>query len=144
MKNKYEIDGKSLFITTKLSATTDSVFISMDEVDELIDANPSIAKIKIGHQAGGSYHYETSVDALRLFIETSESVEIISRKGKEGYLIPIGESPFIKVVNKSTDSDRWLSQRARIIKESGGPWSEEQRLAWKQRFAYVAPEVPSV
>lgn len=138
MKNGYEVTNNVLFVTTKLHATNNSLFLSMDDIEEIVDENPSVTKIRLGHQAGGSSYYECSLDDLRSFIETS-TLEITLKKGREGYVIPIDDSPFVKQVNKSSDGDRWLSQRAKIIEEGGGPWSLEKRLAWKDKFAYKPP-----
>jgi len=136
LKSGYEVTGNILFMTSKLHTTKNTLFLCMDDIEEIADENASVTKIRLGHQAGGSTYYECSLEDLRLFVETSESLEITLRKGKEGYLVPIEDSPFIKQVNKSSDGDRWLAQRAKIIEEGGGPWSEAQRLAWKDKFSY--------
>jgi hypothetical protein len=131
-KSKYKVVGDTLVLTSNSSKSTNHA-IYLDEIDANSVDNPEISKFRISI-ANDSIHYTADIEELRTFIEVSEDLEVVETKGKEGYIVPLDGSVFKKTFNKVQDIDKWLKQRAAIIEASGGPWTLEQRLAWRSKF----------
>lgn len=133
--SKFSVVGSTLVYNAKVNKFNNTVFVSLDDIDDATYDNPGVTKLKVTPSVNANFVYETNLEDLRTLIESSEDIESTNVKGKEIFLVSLDESIFKKIQNKVTDTDKWLAARTKIIEESGGYWSYEKLQQWRAKFA---------